>query len=186
LTSARTFHLIGLDGRGAIAMRIKVSARPPCAPTCQSAALPIESLSENDAACQRLMTLPGIGPIISSAVVAAIGTSSGFKQGRDFAAWLGLVPKQASTGDHTKLGKISKRQQVPAHPLSLCAGPHVVLERRPAAAMRALWPWIEPASKRLAHRNRLAIALANTLAQIAWAVLTRGRDHEPRITANAA
>jgi transposase len=69
----------------------------------------IESLSENDAACQRLMTVPGIGPIISSAVVAAIGTGSGFKQGRDFAAWLGLVPKQESTGDRTKLGRISKR-----------------------------------------------------------------------------
>jgi transposase len=51
----------------------------------------IESLSKNDLACQRLMTVPGIGPIISSAVVAAIGTGSGFKQGRDFAAWLGLV-----------------------------------------------------------------------------------------------
>ena len=50
----------------------------------------------NDAACQRLMTVPGIGPIISSAVVAAIGTGSGFKQGRDFAAWLGFVPKQES------------------------------------------------------------------------------------------
>jgi hypothetical protein len=58
---------------------------------------------------QRLTTVPGIGPIISSAIVAAIGTGSGFKQGRDFAAWLGLVPKQESTGDRTLLGRISKR-----------------------------------------------------------------------------
>src|SRR6516165_2686599 len=145
----------------------------------------IESLSENDAACQRLMTVPGIGPIISSAVVAAIGTGSGFKQGRDFAAWLGLVPKQESTGDRTKLGRISKRGNKYLRTLFVQAA-HVVRERRPAAAMRTLWPWIEQASKRLAHRNLLAIALANKLARIAWAVLARGRDYEPRITTNAA
>jgi len=145
----------------------------------------IESLSENDAACQRLMTVPGIGPIISSAVVAAIGTGSGFKQGRDFAAWLGLVPKQESTGDRTKLGRISKRGNKYLRTLFVQAA-HVVLERRPAAAVRVLLPWIDRASKRLAHRNLLAIALANKLARIAWAVLARGRDYEPRITSNAA
>ena len=55
------------------------------------------------------MSVPGIGPIISSAIVAAIGTGDVFSKGRDFAAWLGLVPKQISTGDRTILGKISKR-----------------------------------------------------------------------------
>jgi transposase len=55
------------------------------------------------------MSVPGVGPIISSAVVAAIGTGDAFAKGRDFAAWLGLVPKQISTGDRTILGKISKR-----------------------------------------------------------------------------
>ena len=55
------------------------------------------------------MSIPGIGPIISSAMVAAIGTGEGFSKGRDFAAWLGLVPRQISTGDRTILGKISKR-----------------------------------------------------------------------------
>src|SRR5262249_34070030 len=59
----------------------------------------IESLVEQDEACQRVMTVPGVGPIISSAVVAAIGNGAGFTQGRDFGAWLGLVPKQESTGD---------------------------------------------------------------------------------------
>jgi transposase len=144
----------------------------------------IESLCKNDPACQRLITVPGIGPIISSAVVAAIGTGSGFKQGRDFAAWLGLVPKQESTGDRTKLGKISKRGNKYLRTLFVQAA-HVVLERRPAVAMRALWPWIEQASKRLAHRNLLAIALANKLARIAWAVLARGRDYQPGISPNA-
>ena len=111
----------------------------------QSLSAEIESLSENDTACQRLVTVPGIGPIISSGVVADIGTGSGFKQGRDFAAWLGLVPKQESTGDRTKLGRISKRGNKYLRTLFVQAA-HVVIERRPAAAMRVLWPWIEKAS----------------------------------------
>ena len=140
----------------------------------------IEALAEQDGPCQRLMTVPGIVPIISSAVVAAIGNGTGFKQGRDFGAWLGLVPKQESTGDRTILGKISKRGNQYLRTLFVQAA-HVILARRPSAAMRGLWPWIEQASKRL-HRNMLAIALANKLARIAWAVLARGRTYQPRIT----
>ena len=143
----------------------------------------IEALARQDHGCQCLMTVPGVGPIISSAVVAAIGNGSGFKQGRDFGAWLGLVPKQESTGDRTILGKISKRGNKYLRTLFVQAA-HVVLARRPGAAMRGLWPWIEQASKRL-HRNMLAIALANKLARIAWAVLARGRAYEPRVPAHA-
>ena len=66
-------------------------------------------LAREDAGCKRLMSVPGIGPIISSATVAAIGTGDRFTKGRDFAAWLGLVPRQMSTGDRTILGRISKR-----------------------------------------------------------------------------
>ena len=69
----------------------------------------IAVLARQDAGCERLMSVPGIGPIISSAMVAAIGTGEAFSKGRDFAAWLGLIPKQISTGDRTILGKISKR-----------------------------------------------------------------------------
>lgn len=61
----------------------------------------IEALARRDAGCERLMSVPGIGPIISSAMVAAIGTGDGFSKGRDFAARLGLVPKQISTEDRT-------------------------------------------------------------------------------------
>src|SRR5258707_6274771 len=67
----------------------------------------IEALARQDKGCERLMTVPGIGPIISSAMVAAIGTGDAFSKGRDFGAWLGLVPKQLSTGDRTTLGSIS-------------------------------------------------------------------------------
>jgi transposase len=69
----------------------------------------IEAVARKDSGCERLMSVPGIGPIISSATVAAIGTGDVFTKGRDFAAWLGLVPRQISTGDRTILGKISKR-----------------------------------------------------------------------------
>jgi transposase len=73
----------------------------------------VERLSDEieaiDAGCERLMSVPGIGPIISSAMVAAIGAGDVFTRGRDFAAWLGLVLKQISTGDRTILGKISRR-----------------------------------------------------------------------------
>ena len=69
----------------------------------------IEVLAHSTETCRQLMTVPGIGPIIASAMVAAIGNGAAFSKGRDFAAWLGLVPKQMSTGDRTILGRISKR-----------------------------------------------------------------------------
>jgi hypothetical protein len=69
-----------------------------------------QSLADQDPACERLMTVPGIGPIISSAMVAAIGNGAMFSKGRDLGAWLGLVPRQMSTGDRTILGKISKQK----------------------------------------------------------------------------
>jgi hypothetical protein len=94
------------------------------------------------------MSIPGVGPIISSAVVAAIGNGAGFKQGRDFAAWLGLISKQESTGDRTILGKISKRGNKYVRTLFVQAA-HVVLERT-RTARQGLWPWIEQASKRRA------------------------------------
>jgi transposase len=145
----------------------------------------IEALAKDDTACQRLMTVPGIGVITASAMVAAIGNGHGFKQGRDFAAWIGLVPRQDSTGGRTKLGRLSKRGNKHLRTLFIQAA-HVVLARKPAAAKQALWPWVERASGRLAHRNLLATALANKLARIAWAVLVRGHDYRPEVSTNVA
>ena len=118
----------------------------------------------------------GIGPIISSAVVAAIGAGDTFTKGRDFAAWLGLVPKQFSTGDRTVLGKISKRGNRYLRVLFVQAA-WVVLIRSKNWERYGLKPWIEAAKRRL-HRNVLAIALANKLARIAWGVLAHGRNFE--------
>jgi transposase len=142
----------------------------------------IEAIARRDVGCERLMSVPGIGPIISSAIVAAIGTGEAFSKGCDFAAWLGLVPKQMSTGDRTILGKISKRGNRYLRVLFVQAA-WVVLIKPKSWERQGLKPWIESAKKRL-HHNVLAIALANKLARIAWSVLARGRSFE--VTSPAA
>ena len=135
-------------------------------------------MAKRDAGCERLMSVPGIGPIISSAMVAAIGTGDSFSKGRDFAAWLGLVPRQISTGDRTILGKISKRGNRYLRVLFVQAAWVVLVKVKPIRwEGYGLRHWIEAAKKRL-HRNVLAIALANKLARIAWSVLAHGRAFE--------
>src|SRR5437868_9749900 len=129
----------------------------------------IEAIARQDAGCERLMSVPGIGPIISSAMVAAIGAGDAFSKGRDFAAWLGLVPRQMSTGDRTILGRISKRGNRYLRVLFVQAA-RVVLIRSKSWERYGLRSWIDAAKKRL-HRNVLAVALANKLARIAWGVL---------------
>src|SRR5262249_55362851 len=126
----------------------------------------IEALARQDKSCERLMTVPGIGPIISSAMVAAIGTGDAFSKGRDFGAWLGLVPKQISTGDRTILGSISKRGNRYLRALFVQAAWVVLVKVGPKHWERyGLKSWIEAAKKRL-HHNVLAVALANKLARI--------------------
>src|SRR6202166_2509743 len=144
----------------------------------------IETVARQDAGCERLMSVPGIGPIISSAMVAAIGTGDACTKGRDFAAWLGLVPKQMSTGDRTILGKISRRGNRYLRVLFVRAA-WVVLIKPKIWERYGLKPWIEAAKKRL-HHNVLAIALANKLARIAWSILARGRAFEVRKMDEAA
>src|SRR3974377_149560 len=137
----------------------------------------ITLLARQDTGCERLMSVPGIGSIISSAMVGALGTGEAFTKGVDFAAWLGLVPKQISTGDRTILGKISKRGNRYLRVLFVQAA-WVVLLKPMRWERHGLKHWIEAARKRL-HRNVLAIALANKLARIAWGVLAgSGRTFE--------
>jgi transposase len=144
----------------------------------------IETLARQDQACARLMTVPGIGPLISSAMVAAIGAGDVFSKGRDFGAWLGLVPKQISTGDRTILGKIYRRGNRYLRALFVQAA-WVVLVRVTGWERYGLKSWIEAAKKRL-HHNVPAIARANKLARIAWAVLNKGRAFECVKTAETA
>jgi transposase len=144
----------------------------------------IELLARGTERCRQLMTIPGIGPIIASAMVAAIGSGTAFARGRDFAAWLGLVPKQMSTGDRTILGRISKRGNRYLRTMFM-QGARVILLRPRNWAKHSFGSWLEAAAKRL-HHNVLATALANKLARIAWTVLTQGRSYEARVMAGAA
>jgi transposase len=133
----------------------------------------IEMISKCEVNCQRLMSVPGIGPIISTAMVAAIGTGDAFGRGRDFGAWIGLVPRQFSTGGKTVLGRISKRGSKYLRTLFIQAA-HVIMMRPHNWQKFSFGPWLTEAATRL-HRNKLATALANKLARIAWSVLANGK-----------
>jgi len=144
----------------------------------------IELISKGEANCQRLMSVPGIGPIISTAMVAAIGTGEAFDRGRDFGAWLGLVPRQYSTGGKPILGRISKRGSKYLRTLFVQAA-HIILMRPHNWHKFSFGPWLEQAAQRM-HKNKLAAALANKLARIAWSVLRNGKEfdtHTHEVTA---
>lgn len=144
----------------------------------------IELISKREANCQRLMSVPGIGPMISTAMVAAIWSGEAFDRGRDFGAWLGLVPRQYSTGGKTILGRISKRGSRYLRTLFVQAA-HIILMRPHNWGKFSLGPWLEEATKRM-HKNKLATALANKLARIAWSILRNGKafdTHRIEVTA---
>lgn len=132
----------------------------------------IEKIGRTESNCERLMTVPGIGPIISTAMVAAIGTGEAFNRGRDFGAWLGLVPRQYSTGGKPILGRISKRGSRYLRSLFVQAA-HIILMRPHNSKKFSFGPWLEQASERM-HKNKLATALANKLARITWSILRNG------------
>jgi transposase len=125
-------------------------------------------------ACRRLCEIPGIGPLSATALVAAVGNGAAFDKGRDLAAWLGLVPRQQSTGGKPRLLGISKRGNTYLRTLLIhgarAALPHL------AARDDALGSWLRRLPTRV-HRNVAVVALANKLARIAWAVLTGHRPY---------
>ena len=140
----------------------------------------IEEISKRERNCQRLMSVPGIGPIISTAMVAAIGTGDAFERGRDFGAWIGLVPRQYSTGGRSILGRISKRGSKYLRTLFIQAA-HVILMRPHNWERFSFGSWLTEAATRL-HRNKLATALANKLARIAWSVLRHNKRFDEAMT----
>ncbi len=144
----------------------------------------IEEIAKADEACQRLMTVPGVGPVIASAMISAVGDGAAFDRGRDFAAFLGLVPRQMSTGGETILGRISKRGNTYLRTLFI-RGARIILMYAKNWPKHRFGPWLEAASKRM-HKNVLAVALANKLARIAWSVLRHGSDYDPQPAVPAA
>ena len=132
-------------------------------------------LARSDAAARRLTTIPGIGVLNATALVAAIGDAGSFRRGRDLGAWLGLVPKQHTTGGRPKLLGISKRGNKYLRMLFI----HGARAALPTLAKSAtpLGAWLRGLLART-HRNIAIVALANKLARIAWAMLRRDRDFE--------
>lgn len=113
--------------------------------------------------CQRLLGIPGIGPLSATALVAAIGTGSQFARGRQLGAWLGLVPRQHSTGDKPRLLGISKRGTRYLRCLLIHGARSVCLHLRREG--HALGQWVERLQRR-AHRNVVVVAIANKIARI--------------------
>jgi transposase len=131
--------------------------------------------ARTDEAARRLATIPGIGVLNATALVAAIGAGEAFRRGRDLAAWLGLVPRQASTGGKPKLLGISKRGNKYLRKLLI----HGARSALPSLSRSAtpLGSWLRGLLIR-AHVNTAVVALANKLARIAWAVLRRGQKFD--------
>jgi transposase len=134
----------------------------------------VEQIASSDAACMRLRQIPGIGPLVATAIVAAIGNGAAFSKGREFAAWMGLVPKQYSTGGKAKLYGISKRGNNYLRKILIHGARAVVL--RSKRERIAMGSWLTALEAR-APRNVLIVAAANKLARIAWAVLSSGEDY---------
>jgi transposase len=120
--------------------------------------------------CQRLMTVPGIGPITATALTATVGDATVFESGRHLAAWLGLVPRQNSSGGKERLGGISKAGDGYLRRM-LVNGARAVMRWHGTTS-----PWLAGLLKRRPF-NVAAVALANKLARIAWAVMARGEEY---------
>jgi len=141
-----------------------------------------KTAGENEA-CQRLVAIPGIGPVTATAVIAAIGNGAAFHKGREFAAWLGVVPGEHTTGGKQKLLGISKRGNSYLRKLFV-HGARAVLQQS-AKQSSGLSAWLAQLTART-HRNVAAVALANKLARFAWAVLARNEPYRPPMLAGAA
>ena len=134
----------------------------------------IDNIGASDAACQRLRQIPGVGPLVSTATIAAIGNGAAFRKGREFAAWLGLVPRQYSTGGKAKLYGVSKRGNSYLRRLFVHGARAVLL--RVKYDTGGLGQWAQQLAVR-APRNKVVVAIANKLARIAWAVLAKGEEY---------
>lgn len=128
----------------------------------------IAEIFKRNEGCQRLATVPGIGPVVATALFRSVGDPLQFKNGRQFAAWLGLTPKQRSSGGKTKLGGITKHGDTYLRTLLLQGARAVMrfVRRHDDRHSR----WIKAVMQRR-HVSVAAIALANRMARITWAIL---------------
>lgn len=135
----------------------------------------LQQLCNSCPACQRLLSIPGIGLLSATALVASIGDVSVFKNGRELSAWLGLVPKQHSSGDKTLLQGISKRGDSYLRTL-LIHGARAVLQHVTKKTDRNS-QWLKDVAARRGH-NKACVAQANKTARIVWAVMTHNTTYQ--------
>ena len=135
-----------------------------------------------DAIARRLMTIPGVGPITATAIRALAPPAETFAKGRDFAAWLGLAPRQLSTGGKQKLGSITKMGERTLRRLLIIGSSAVVLQASKRGAPAGSW-----LEQMLARKPRMlvTVALANKTARIIWALLMSEEDYRAPVAAAA-
>lgn len=131
----------------------------------------IDQFAKANPTCQALQTIPGVGPIAATAIFSSMGSPNSFKNGRSFAAWLGLVPKQHSTGGKTRLGRITKRGNVYLRSLLIMGARAYVKVASKHQDRYSLWV---NSLREKSGFNRAAIALANRNARVAWALWKYG------------
>jgi transposase len=132
----------------------------------------LASWQRQEPECQRLAAIPGVGRLTATAVVASVADAKSFRSGREFAAFLGLVPRQSGTGGRVKLLGISKRGDAYLRTL-LIHGARTVLTQQ-SRADRTLDPWLKELLMRR-PKNVAVVALANKMARTMWALLAHGR-----------
>jgi transposase len=142
----------------------------------------IQQTAIQNEACQRLTAIPGVGPVTATALVAAIGNGSGFRRGRDLAAWVGMVPREYSTGGKQKLLGISKHGNSYLRRLFV-QGARAVMRYRTRQSP-ALSSWLAQLLARV-HQNVAIVALANKLLRIAWAVLCKNGTYRTPVLATS-
>jgi transposase len=126
--------------------------------------------------CRRLLAIPGIGPVIATATIAAIGNGTAFKKGRGFAAWLGVVPGEHSSGGKQRLTGTSRRGNKYLRKLFVLGAHTVLLQRMKQAPGLSMWLASLTARKR---KQVATVALANKMARMVWAVLCKGEAYRP-------
>jgi len=143
----------------------------------------IRDLFRNSDVCQRLGKIEGIGPVTATALIVAVGDPKCFKNGRQFAAWLGLVPKQRSSGGRARLSGISKRGDRYLRTLLIHGARAALVRAGGKQDPRSLW--LSKLRERR-HPNVAAVALANKNARIVWAMLSRDKSYEPALSMKVA
>jgi len=121
---------------------------------------------------QRLASIPGVGPVTATALAASVTEPSMFASGREFSAFLGLVPRQNSSGGKTRLGRTSKMGDRYLRTLLVCGATALLSPTRRRSC--ALDVWAKTLSEKKKPTKLIALALANKMARIAWALMARG------------